>query len=310
MKCTCNNAFILYLKKRYHTGFIKPCTVNDFKLRLPYVVIEKFLHSIRNDQRRKYHFVANLDSTSQFMLRFPDRSSLHGHLLMASLGAQDCDFDSYCLLVHLEDLEALLQTDFIHTPLSSLCQRDGEGKIVDLLFPLPEDLRECLSLIYEAARSEVYSCIWRKKIANSSEGIDLGKTVDCLHKPVLQKVNKIFLSLIDGSISLDKVKRYFDLFKSDMNFERIKNELSLIHLIVADKNDENFKIGKNAIEEGARKVFNFFKLQINRRKASSINLLWKRLDLRGDFRIFEEIEAEVFPCSFVSLSLSKYLLKM
>ena len=68
----------------------------------------------------------------------------------------------------------------------------------------------------------------------------------------------------------------------------------MLILISATEDNSIGQVQSKHFKKVVKKVFDFFKLQRNRKKASSIIKLGEHLKLRGDFKVFEEIENEVY----------------
>ena len=195
----------------------------------------------------------------------------------------------------LKRLDDALQQKWIHLPLSQLCSREN-GHLKDLFFNLPEDVQFQLGTMCRAFRSAIFCQMWKSQ-ASRIEDIVIEDVIECIFQPVLSNVFTTVQSLLDQTMTLRRINKIFEEFKTDYDPNNIQKEVNVLILIAATEDNsiaqEHSKDVKK-VKKVVKKVFDFFKLQRNRKKASIIIKLGEHLKLRGDFKVFEEVENEVY----------------
>ena len=202
------------------------------------------------------------------------------------------DIPSIIFVGDLKEIEDALQKPWLQMPLSQLCTRENEH-LKDLLFNLPDDVQNELERMCIAFSCRIFCKIWKSKAVAIGE-IDISDIVGSLFHPVLRKVSKTTRSLLDQTITLKKVTNFFEEFIAEETPDTIQGELDIIICLLSKEethllHSDNSKIMKTVV----KKVFDFFKLQKNRKKAANIIELGKSLKLKGDFERFEKIGNKV-----------------
>ena len=192
----------------------------------------------------------------------------------------------------LKRLDDALQQKWINLPLSQLCSSEN-GQLKDLFFDLPEDVQYQLGTMCLAFRSTIFCQMWKKQ-ASRIEDIATEDVIDCIFNPVLSNVCTTVQSLFDQTITLRRLNKIFEEFKADDAPRNIKKEVDVLILVSATEDNSKAQEKSKDVMKVVNKVFDFFKLQRNRKKASSIIKLGEHLKLKGDFEVFEEVENEVF----------------
>ena len=192
----------------------------------------------------------------------------------------------------LKGLDDALQQNWIDLPLSQLCSREN-GHLKDLFFNLPEDVQFQLKTMCLAFRSTIFCQMWRRQTSRIEE-IATKDMIHYIFQPVLSNICTAVQSLLDQTITLRRINKIFEEFKTDDAPKNIQKEVDVLILISATENNSIAQEKGKDVKKVVNKVFDFFKLQRNRKKASSIIKLGEQLKLKGDFTIFEEVENEVF----------------
>ena len=192
----------------------------------------------------------------------------------------------------LKRLDDALQQKWIHLPLSQLCSGEN-GHLKDIFFNLPEDVQFQLGRMCLAFRSTIFCQMWKRQ-ASRIEDIVIEDVIDCIFQPVQSNVCTNIQSLLDQTITLRRINKVFEEFKTDDGPNNIEKEVNVLILISATGDNSIAQEQSKDVKKVVNKVFDFFKLQRNRKKASSIIKLGEHLKLRGDFKVFEEVENEVY----------------
>ena len=198
----------------------------------------------------------------------------------------------------VQKIEYTLRRNWYDMPLSKLCCRE-KGVLKDLWFNLPEPVQNELERMCFAFSSSIFCKMWKQSVLKDGENreIEMAGIVECLFQPALSKTITVLKSLFDQSITLRKLTKVFEDFKAEKTPERILKELRIL-IPLSFKDDSSMSEYKDkAIKSTAKKIYNFFKLQANQRKATNIIKLAENLKLEGNFDIFEEIENQVFDFS-------------
>ena len=192
----------------------------------------------------------------------------------------------------LKRLEDALQKKWIHLPFSQLCSREN-GHLKDLFFNLPEGVQFQLKKMCLAFRSTIFCQMW-KRLASGIEDIKIEDVIDCIFQPVLSNVCTTVQSLLDQTITLKRINKIFEEFKTDDGPNNIEKEVDVLILIAVTEDKSIVQEQSKDVKKVVNKIFDFFKLQRNRKKASSVIKLGEHLKLRRDFKLFEEVENKVF----------------
>ena len=160
------------------------------------------------------------------------------------------------------------------------------------LFQLPPDLEEKLETLYRVSKIRVFNLIWNAQGQKADSPILLEAFVDSLYKPVMSKLRLRIKSTFDETITLNKVRIMFKDYSNDVN--GLMDDLKLlVDVLFADDEPVIIYRMQQNVENIARKILQSFELQVNQKKAENIVKIGSRLNLSGNFDIYEDIERKV-----------------
>ena len=158
----------------------------------------------------------------------------------------------------MKGLDDALQQKWIHLPLTQLCSRENRH-LKDLFFNLPEDVQFQLEKMCLAFRSTIFCQMWKKQ-ASRIEDIKIEDVIDCIFQPALSTVCTTVQSLLDQTITLKRINKIFEEFKTDDAPNNIQKEVDLLILISTTDDDSIAQGQSKDVKKIVKKVFDFFKL--------------------------------------------------
>eukprot|EP00794_Sanderia_malayensis_P006458 gene6457-7190_t len=230
------------------------------------------------------------------------------------------------LTVEMSNLKEDLTIDLNQMQLCRLCCRQKD-KLKVTLTSLPDDLEAELSNLHVLAESRIFSLMWDASGRAVKNAISLEDVINAIYKPVISKLRDLFKSLFEESITLNEISRVFKDYSTDLQIEELKKDIKLVvdkiflpqtisqpdvnkldvdlqpddqeseeSSASDDDSDDWHFIGNDynpVIDKAAEKITQVFKLQSCQKKADDLIRTGRRLKLKGDFSIFEDIQQKI-----------------
>ena len=182
-----------------------------------------------------------------------------------------------------------------------LCQRKGDNRIEVKFFELPSEIKDVLSPLHKVQESLTFQELWLKygkkaqtciKNGEAAQKRDLSiNVVDSVWKPAYKEWSQLVGRVIDGTLPLDGVDKFFGSYK-DKEKDLIPELERIFNL-----GDGQMGIYTSQLEATpAQRASEIDQYRELRRYASAANIIWElkeTLGLSGDFSIVTDLRNKV-----------------
>ena len=184
-----------------------------------------------------------------------------------------------------------------------LCERSSDGQIEVKFFELPSVISDVLAPLDKVQKSLTFQDLWAqygKKAQTARENdeaqkryLSISNVIESVWKPAYEAWNQLVASVMDGSLTLGDVDKFFDGYKNRK--EDIFRELMCIFNLRQDQGQTAGDASqlKAIAEKRAGQIQQYQKLHQYANAADTIWDFKEAMKFKGDFKVVEDLRNQV-----------------
>lgn len=182
-----------------------------------------------------------------------------------------------------------------------LCDRKGDNHVEVNFFALPPVIAEVLSPLDKVQESLTFQDLWvqyGKKAQRARENdephkrdLSISNVVETVWKPAYKVWNQLVASVMDGSLALGDVDKFFEKYKNQK--DDLLRELVFILHLSQSQTSNNISELKGIVEGRVAQIQQYQKLHQYGVAADTIWEFKEEMGFSGDFTVIEDLRNQV-----------------
>lgn len=186
-------------------------------------------------------------------------------------------------------------------PISDLCERKGNKEIDVKFFEIASTIEDVLSPLHKVQESLTFQELWMKfgkkaQTARKNEEakrryLSISNVVDCVWKPAYEAWQQLFVGLMDGTLTLGNVDKFFERYKNQKG--DLMAEVSRILVLNQNQSSGNISQLKKKAANCVVQIQQYHRLH---QYASTAGKIWEfkeSMGFTGDFKVIEDLRDQV-----------------
>ena len=205
--------------------------------------------------------------------------------------------------VNIASITAKARQDVSFHQIRQLCERRSDGEIEVKFFELPPVIADILPALDKVQESLTFQDLWaqygkkaqtaRKNDEAQKRYLSISNVVESVWKPAYEAWNQLVASVLDGSLNLGDVDKFFGGYKNRKG--DLLRELACIFNLKQDQGETAGDTSqlKAIAEKRAGQIQRYQKLH---QYASAADTIWEfkeAMGFSGDFKVVEDLRNQV-----------------